>query len=145
MTRPTGDADAVGRRLRDIAWGPVWTGYAIALSGTLAVGGLGLGLLHEGMWWVAVWGMTFLFVGGFVAGTLARSAEPLNGALIAVLYFGTTAAVVFLGEFLAALPDPLPGLPHGDSTFYFVWPLGQTAAATVGASLGGWFFARRGR
>lgn len=130
---------------RDIAWGAVWLGYGIALLGTLVVGGSGLWILKEGMWWVAGWSMIFLFVGGFVAGAMARAAEPLNGAFIGVFYFGTIMVVIFMGEFFAVLPDPLPGLPRGDSTFYFVWPLGQAATATVGASLGGWFFAKRGR
>lgn len=133
------------RQARDIAWGAVWAGYGIALLGTLAAGGLGLSALGEGMWWVAGWGTVFLLVGGFVAGAVARTAEPLNGAFIAVFYFGTTVTVVFVGEFLAVLPDPLPGLPHGDSTFYFVWPLGQAVAATAGATLGGWLFTRRRR
>lgn len=130
---------------QDIAWSAVWLGYGIALLGTFAVGGLGLLTLNEGMWWVAGWGMMFLFIGGFVAGTVARTAEPLNGAFIAVFYFGTTMVVIFAGEFFAVLPDPLPGLPRGDSTFYFVWPPGQTVTATAGASLGGWFFAKRRR
>lgn len=137
------NANSERRRSPDIAWGPVWVGFGVALLGTLMVGGLGIWALNEGMWWVAAWGMLFLFVGGFAAGASAKTAEPLNGAFIGVLYFAVTAAVIFAGEFLGILPDPLPGLPHGDSTFYFVWPLGQAVAATSGASLGGWFFARR--
>lgn len=143
MAAPARDPDPERARVRDVAWRAVWAGYGIALLGTLVVGGVGLLALGEGMWWVAGWGMVGLFVGGFVAGTVARSAEPLNGAFIAVFYFATTVVVVFAGEVLAVLPDPLPGLPRGDSTFYFVWPLGQTVTATVGASVGGWFFARR--
>lgn len=145
MAKSTDRPPATGGFPRDIAWRAVWLGYGIALPGTLAVGGAGLWILREGMWWVAGWSLLFLFVGGFVAGAVARTPEPLNGALIGVFFFATFLLTVFFGEFLAVLPDPLPGLPRGDSTFYFVWPLAQVAAATLGASLGGWFFAKRGR
>ena len=121
---------------RDIAWPAVGLGYAVALGGTLAAALLGL-WAGKGMWWVANWGALSLFIGAAAAGFAARSAEPLNGAYIAVLYFGTVVLVVFAGEFLGVLPDPLPGLPRGDSTFYFVWPLEQLAAATLGAMAGG--------
>lgn len=143
MNKPAEVSNLHGNWNQDIVWSAVWIGYGIALLGTLIVGGLGFWVLNEGMWWLAGWSMIFLFVGGFVAGVRAKSVEPLNGAFIAVLYFATSAAVIFIGEFLAVLPDPLPGLPLGDSTFYFVWPLAQAASATLGASLGGWFFAKR--
>jgi len=123
---------------RDIAWPAVGLGYAVALGGTLAAAGLGLSTAGKGMWWVANWGALSLFIGAAAAGFAARTAEPLNGAYIAVLYFGTVTLAVFGGEFLGVLPDPLPGLPRGDSTFYFVWPLEQLAAATLGAMAGGW-------
>ncbi len=126
----------------DIAWRAVGSGFAIALMGTLVAGGAGLAFAAQGMWWVANCGMMSLFVGGLAAGWLARTVEPLNGAFIAAFYFGTVTLVVFAGEFLAVLPDPLPGLPRGDSTFFFVWPLGQLAASTVGAAVGGWLYAR---
>ena len=130
---------------RDIAWPAVGLGYAVALGGTLAAAGLGLSTAGKGMWWVANWGALSLFIGAAAAGFAARTAEPLNGAYIAVLYFGTVTLAVFGGEFLGVLPDPLPGLPRGDSTFYFVWPLEQLAAATLGAMAGGWLQLRRGR
>lgn len=136
---------AQGRPGRDVAWRAVWSGFAIALAGTLMVGGSGLAFAGQGMWWVAYCGVASLFGGGVAAGWLARTAEPLNGAFIAVFYFGTVALTVFVGEFLAVLPDPLPGLPRGDSTFYFVWPLEQLAAGTLGAMLGGWMWNRRNK
>jgi len=130
---------------RDIAWRLVFGGFSLALLGTLLIGGWGLAFASHGMWWLAHWGLGFLFIAGALAGYLARTAEPLNGAYIAVLYFGAVTAVIFTGEFLEILPDPLPGLPRGDSTFFFVWPLEQLVAATLGAMLGGWLAARRGR
>ena len=130
---------------RDIAWPAVWLGYALALGGTLAAAGWGLFGSGKGMWWVANWGAVSLFLGAAAAGFAARTSEPLNGAYVAVLYFGSVTLVVFAGEFLGVLPDPLPGLPRGDSTFYFVWPLEQLAAATLGAMAGGWLRLRRGR
>ncbi len=129
----------------DIAWRAVWAGYALAVAGTAILGGL-LFLSQPNVWRVALAGLVSLLVSGFVAGWKARTAEPINGALIAVAYLATTASVLFGGEILGVLPEPLPGLPRGDSTFFFVWPLGQLVSGTAGASLGGWLAAtRRGR
>jgi hypothetical protein len=129
---------------RDVAWRAVLAGYAIALVGTAITGGWGFAFGGHGMWWLANWGIGFLFAGGACAGYHAKSFEPLNGAYIAVFYFGTATLAVFAGEFLRILPDPLPGLPRGDSTFFFVWPLAQLIAATLGAMFGGWLAAARG-
>jgi len=145
MTQAAKSPNSERRWDHDIIWGLVWAGYGVALVGTLIVGGWGLVFANKGMWWVANGGMVFLFIGGFTAGTVARTAEPLNGAFIAVFYFATATLIVFIGEFLGILPDPLPGLPRGDSTFFFVWPLGQLVAATLGAALGGWLSAKRRR
>lgn len=143
MANTGNNPDSPGARNSDIAWTAVWAGYAIAVLGTLAAGGGGLAFAAKGMWWVAGSGTVCLFAGALAAGFLARTAEPLNGAFIAVFYFGTVALAIFVGEFLAVLPDPLPGLPRGDSTFYFVWPLAQLASGTLGAAAGGWLYARR--
>lgn len=121
----------------DIKWRSVWLGYGLALGGTLVLGG-GLLLAYENLWLFALAGVGFLFLAGIVTGFRERSTEPLNGALIAVFYFATGVVVIFGGELAGKLPDPLPGLPRGDSTFFFVWPLGQLAAATLGAVVGGW-------
>ena len=130
---------------RDVAWGAVWIGFAIALLGTLAAGTWAFAFVGKGTWWAANIGTLCLFCGAAVAGYRARTAEPLNGAFIAVFYFGAVALVIFSAEFLRIMPDPLPGLPRGDSTFFFVWPLAQLAASTLGAMLGGWLWARRNR
>ena len=130
---------------RDIAWAAVWTGFAIALFGTLAAGTWAFAFAGKGTWWAANLGALSLFCGALFTGYRARTAEPLNGAFIAVFYFSTATLVIFSGEFLGVLPDPLPGLPRGDSTFFFVWPLEQLVAATLGSMLGGWLAARRGR
>ena len=130
---------------RDIAWAAVWTGFAIALLGTLAAGTWAFAFSGKGTWWAANIGTLCLFCGAVATGYRARTAEPLNGAFVAVFYFGTAALVIFSSEFLGVLPDPLPGLPRGDSTFFFVWPLEQLAASTLGAVLGGWLWARRNR
>ena len=142
MENTTNDPPSHSSAKRDIAWRAVWSGFAIALVGTLVAGGAGLAFAAQGMWWVANCGMASLFIGGLAAGWLARTPEPLNGAFIAAFYFGTVTLVVFAGEFFALLPDPLPGLPRGDSTFFFVWPLGQLASSTLGAVVGGWLYAR---
>jgi hypothetical protein len=122
---------------QDIAWVAVWGGFTVALLGTLAGGIWAFAIAGKGAWWVANLGTLSLFCGALLAGWRAGTAEPLNGAFIAVLYFATVTLIIFVGEFLAVLPDPLPGLPRGDSTFYFVWPLAQLAAGTIGAIAGG--------
>ncbi len=127
----------------DIAWKAVWAGYALALVGTTALGAVLL-LAEPNVWRVALAGLVFLLVAGFAAGWKARTAEPLNGALIAAFYLLTTVAVIFGGEILGVLPEPLPGLPRGDSTFFFVWPLGQLVTATAGSAVGGWLASVRG-
>ena len=128
---------------RDIAWAAVWTGFAIALLGTLAAGTWAFAFSGKGTWWAANIGTLCLICGAVVTGYRARTAEPLNGAFIAVFYFSTATLVIFGGEFLGVLPDPLPGLPRGDSTFFFVWPLAQLAAGTIGAIVGGVLARRR--
>ncbi len=128
---------ADSKRPADIAWGAVWVGYGSALIATAAVAGWGLLFGGRGLWWIAAWSGGLLFAAGLWAGWRARDPEPLNGALIAALHCATLIAVYFTGEFLAVLPDPLPGLPRGDSTFFFVSPLAFLAAATIGAVLGG--------
>jgi hypothetical protein len=127
----------------DIAWAAVWTGFAIALLGTLAAGTWAFAFAGKGTWWAANIGTLCLFCGAVVTGYRARTAEPLNGALIAVFYFGTAALAIFSAEILKVMPDPLPGLPRGDSTFFFVWPLAQLAAGTIGAIVGGVLVRRR--
>lgn len=128
---------------RDIAWAAVWTGFAIAFLGTLAAGTWAFAFAGKGTWWAANLGTLSLFCGALFTGWRARTAEPLNGAFIAVFYFSTATLVIFSGEFLGVLPEPLPGLPRGDSTFFFVWPLEQLAAGTLGAAAGGWLRIRR--
>ena len=72
-----------------------------------------------------------------MAGRLAKTNEPLNGAMVALIYFSIIAIVYLVGQATELLPDPLPGLPQDDSTFFFVWPLAQIAAGTVGSLVGG--------
>ena len=127
---------------RDIAWAAVWAGFAIALLGTLAAAIWAFAFAGKGTWWAANIGTLCLFCGAVVTGYRARTVEPLNGAFIAVFYFGVVALVIFSAEFLKVMPDPLPGLPRGDSTFFFVWPLEQLVAATLGSMFGGWLAVR---
>ncbi len=132
--------------LSDVRWRDVWSGYAVSVVGTAVLGALVL-LLDENVWWVSVVAMVALVAGGSVAGFRARQIEPLNGALLACVFFGTEAAILVIGTAMEGtfigLPDPLPGLAIGDSTFFFVSPLGQLVSAVVGALLGGWWAQRR--
>lgn len=120
----------------DIHWPSVRLGLGVAAAGTLTLG-TGLLLWSGSMWWLAAAGLASLFLGGALAGRRSGTAEPLNGAVVGGLYFAGVAAVLFGGEVATILPDPLPGLPRGDSTFFFVWPLGQLGASTLGSVVGG--------
>lgn len=126
----------------DVHWRGVAIGYGVSVGGTLLLGGLLL-LWDRNVWWMAIGGGAALLIGGFIAGLRATQPEPLNGAFLAALYFVTVVMALFVGTALEALPDPLPGLPIGDSTFFFVWPLTQLAAAVAGSLLGGWWAAGR--
>ncbi len=121
---------------KDVNWAAIWRGYALSLTGTLVLG-IPLFLVAHNVWLIAIAGTLSLFAGGFAAARRAQTSEPLNGALVGVLYFATITAVIFLGAITDKLPDPLPGLPKGDSTFFMAWPLVQLLASTLGGLVGG--------
>lgn len=115
----------------------------LSMAGTAVVGGI-LFLLGQNVWWLALGGLLSLFAAGAWLGRQAREPEPLYGALLAVLYFGLVAGALFGGELAEALPDPLPGLAIGDSTFFFVSPLLMLLAGVGGSVLSGSIGLRRG-
>lgn len=117
-------------------WGAILKGYAVSLAGTIVLGGV-LFHLERNIWLVAVVGTLSLFGGGFVAARRARTAAILNGAFVGVIYFATFVAIIFVGAISDWLPEPLPGLPRGDSTFFMAWPLVQLLSAIIGGLVGG--------
>lgn len=119
-----------------VPWREIWRAWALSLGGTLLLGAL-LFALQPSVWWVGLAGVVSLFVGGAFVGWRVKEAEPLYGALLAILYFGLVALILFGGELAGILPDPLPGLGIGDSTFFFVWPLLQLVASVLGSVVGG--------
>jgi hypothetical protein len=114
----------------------VLTALGLSVAGTVVAGGV-LFLLGENVWGLALGGLLSLFAAGAWLGWRAREPEPLYGALLNMLYFGVVAGVLFGGELAEALPDPLPGLAIGDSTFFFVSPLLMLLASVGGSVLGG--------
>jgi hypothetical protein len=126
----------------DVYWRAVWTGYGVALAGTLVLG-LALFIWDANVWWIVLAGVVSLYGGGLLAGLLSGGPEPLNGALVGLAYFATVAVVIFAGAASDVLPDPLPGLPRGDSTLFMAWPLGQLASSTLGALSSGLLLGRR--
>lgn len=126
----------------DVHWRAVVAGYAFALAGTLVLGTAPF-LWDPNVWWIAAAGVVSLYGGGLLAGRVSGSPEPLNGALVGVGYFATAAVIIFAAAGTDVLPDPLPGLPKGDSTLFMAWPLGQLAASTLGALSSGWLPGRR--
>ncbi len=138
-----GNDRAEGVDGRPSLWRELWIALALSLMGTAVLGGPSL-LLLGSVWWGALAGILALMGGGGYLGARLGEPEPLHGALLALLYYGVTVSVLFLGSAALALPEPLPGLEIGDSTFFFVWPLLQLAGAVAGSVAGG-LRGRRGR
>lgn len=135
MTAPVEVQEQGGDRWR-VPWRDVLFALNLSVSGTVFLGGL-LFLLQPNVWWVAVAGVLSLFGGGIYLGRTSGVAEPLYGTLLAIMYFGIVVGILFGGTLADALPEPLPGLGIGDSTFFFVWPLLQLTAAVAGSVAGG--------
>jgi hypothetical protein len=117
---------------KPVPWRALGLALATSIVGTAVVGGA-LFLLQQNVWLLALGGLGSLFGGGVYLGWRSREPEPLYGALLAVMYFGLVVGILFSGELAEALPDPLPGLAIGDSTFFFVWPLLMLVAAVTGS------------
>ncbi len=125
----------------DVRWTDVGTGLAVTVVGTAVLTPIVL-LLDANVWWVSAVAMLSLVAGGIAAGLRAGQIEPLNGALMMAFFFIAEITILLVGEAMEWLPEPLPGLSRGDSTFFFVSPLGQLLSAVAGSLLGGWWASR---
>lgn len=119
-----------------LRWRVIGAAVAISVTGTAVLGGA-LFLAGQSVWWLAVGGLLSLFVAGARLGWQSKDPEPMYGTLLAILYFGLAVGILFGGQLTETLPDPLPGLAIGDSTFYFVSPLLMLLASVAGSVLGG--------
>ncbi len=117
-------------------WKLIWIALAISILGTAVLGGVAFAI-DRNVWWIALGGAASLVVGGGYLGSRSGEAEPLYGSLLAILYFGLVLVILFGGMLTEWLPDPLPGLGIGDSTFYFVSPVLMLAAAVAASVFGG--------
>lgn len=130
------DTFQAGWHVSDISWKAVWLGYFLGLIITLAVGAPVV-LVSKSTWLLGLAGLGALFGVGILVGAKAGSRTAvINGALVGVLYNLTVVLALFVGWFFELLPEPLPGLPQGNSTFFFAWPLMQFAASVVSAIVG---------
>jgi len=121
---------------QDVIWRDVWIGYLIGLLGTAVLGGGIFFVVGANMWWLAAASAVALLVAGFQLARRSNHWEGLSATLVTIFYFVTATVVLIIGMMFEVLPDPLPGLPKGDSTFFFVWPLVQLISTVVGATLG---------
>ncbi len=117
-------------------WKLVWIALAISILGTTLLGGVAFAI-DRNVWWIALGGAASLMAGGGFLGSRSGEPEPVYGSLLAILYFGPVVVILFGGMLTDWLPDPLPGLGIGDSTFYFVSPLLMLAAAVAASVFGG--------
>jgi hypothetical protein len=120
----------------DFHWNEIRQGLALSLILSLAIG-IPLTITQNNAWWLAWTGVASIFLSAILVARRTGTGEPLNGAMIALLYFSTFAITFLVGQALEFLPDPLPGLPADDSTFSFVWPLAQIVAGVSGSLVGG--------
>ena len=130
------NVESLSPRGTRLGWKVFLVALATSVAGTAALGGPPL-FLADSVWWLALGSTPSILAASFALGWRSREPEPLYGAILAVLYFGIVAGVLFGGELAEAVPDPLPGLATGDSTFFFVWPLVILAAGFIGSTLGG--------
>ncbi len=114
----------------------VLTALVISAVGTGVLSG-GVMLAWNSVWVLAIGSVASLFAGGLYVGRRVGEPEPMLGAVLAILYFMIVAGVLFIGTLLEKLPEPLPGLDIGDSTFYFVWPLLMLVGCVLGGIIGG--------
>jgi len=133
------EKELITEKSKDIRWGSILQGYILSLVGTVVIGLPIFFLIERNVWLIAVTGTICLFAGGFIAARRALNAELLNSAFVGVVYFSTLTIILFANAIFDILPDPLPGLPKGDSTFFMAWPIVQILAST----LGGLIFAQR--
>ena len=133
-----GERDAIksGWAPADIRWKAVGAGYLVAAVVTIGAG-IPLLVITDSSWMLVVASLVALLGAGLVVGRRSgRQLAIINAALTGILYYFTTALALFVGWFFQWLPEPLPGLPQGDSTFFFAWPLLQVVVSVVGAILG---------
>lgn len=126
----------------DVRWRDVWLGFGVAVALTLLLGAPFFALVEQNVWWPALAGVLGLVAGGWLVARRRGRRDALGATLVAILYFATVLVVLVGGTLVELVPDPLPGLPIGDSTFFFVWPLAQLAGAVLGGVLGAVEFSR---
>ncbi len=128
--------DVVVSGQQDVIWKDVWVAFGIGFGGTLVLSGILFAVLGANMWLLALLSMVALAAGGYRLGSRTGRWEGIAATLVAILYFAVAALVIIVGFMFEVLPDPLPGLPKGNSTFYFVWPLLQLASVIGGSVVG---------
>lgn len=133
------------QQLPDVVWKNVWQSLAVALVGTLVLGGTIFFVVKPDMWWLAWISFVVLLGAGFMLARPTGRFEGMSIALVAIFYYTVTSLVLMVGMLFEMLPDPLPGLPRGDSTYFFVWPLLQLAGVFIGALIGQMTAARETR
>lgn len=121
---------------QDILWKDVWTGLAIAVGGSIVLGGILFAILDANMWLFVIASDIAIGVAGFRLGRKTGRWEGISATLIALFYYVAAALILLAGMMWEFIPDPLPGLPRGDSTFYFVWPLTLLACPVIGMAIG---------
>jgi len=121
---------------QDVLWKDVWLGFAITVVGTTVLSAIVFAVLEPNMWWFVIASGIAIGFAGFRLGWKTGDWEGISASLITLFTFLLSTLILILGWMWEFVPDPLPGLPRGDSTFYFVWPLVLLICCVVGMILG---------
>lgn len=123
-------------RQQDVLWKDIWLGLAITVVGTVVLSAVMFTALGASMWWLVIASDIAIGFAGFRLGRKTGQWEGISASLITAFIFILSTIILIIGWMWELVPDPLPGLPRGDSTFYFVWPLTLLVCCVVGMALG---------
>lgn len=120
----------------DILWKDVYLGFAIAILGTVVLSAGLFAATGASMWMVVIASDIAIGFAGWRLGKKTGQWEGISAALITLFYYVLAVITLIIGWMWELVPDPLPGLPRGDSTFYFVWPLSLLICSVAGMAVG---------
>lgn len=120
----------------DVLWKDVFIGLVIALVGSVVLSAVLFAATGANMWMFVIASDIAIGVAGYRLSKKTGQWEGISASLITLFYYVLSTLILLVGMMWEFLPDPLPALPRGDSTFYFVWPLTLLICSVVGMVVG---------